>query len=141
MAESHHLGSIRSSRLSLGISFKGKDISAFAAGRADRNEVVSERVSQWKFGGYYEVTGTKAGGWPLVPIDSAPTDLTILHRKYLGAIENNNMIKSHRNKITVNQLSIQRLHRPRHYNYLEMEQKAARENWLALSQLTAQTKQ
>lgn len=36
----------------------------------------------------------KAGGWPLVPKDNAPTDLTPLHRKYLGTIKNNNMIKA-----------------------------------------------
>lgn len=43
-------------------------------------------MSWWKFWGYYEVTEMKAGAWPLVPIDRAPTDLTPLHRKYLGAV-------------------------------------------------------
>ena len=57
-------------------------------------------MSRWKFGGYYEVTGMKAGGWPLVPIDSAPTDVTPLHRHYLRAIKNNNMIKAMEIKIT-----------------------------------------
>lgn len=36
----------------------------------------------------------------MVPIDSAPTDVTPLHRHYLRAIKNNNMIKAMGKKIT-----------------------------------------
>lgn len=78
----------------------------------------------------------------MVPTDTVPTDSITLAQKILGSNKNNNkVIKSHRNKITINQLFAQHLHHPRHYDHLEMKQKAGRENRLVLSQLTTQTSQ